>query len=57
METKFKEFCYGVSVVPERYLRFPLILDIDFYYVIDKSSATVFLGYLKVPKVSFNLSR
>jgi hypothetical protein len=36
METKFKEFCYGVSVVSERYLRFSLISAIDFYYVINK---------------------
>jgi hypothetical protein len=31
-----KEFCYGVSGVTERYLRFSLILIIDFYYVINK---------------------
>jgi hypothetical protein len=36
METKFKESCYDVSVVPERYLRFSLISAIDFYYVINK---------------------
>jgi hypothetical protein len=30
------EFCYGVFRVPERYLRFPLISAVDFYYVINK---------------------
>jgi hypothetical protein len=33
---KIKEFYYIVSGVPERYLRFPLILIIDFYYIINK---------------------
>jgi hypothetical protein len=31
-----KEFCYSVSEVSERYLRFFLILAVDFYYVINK---------------------
>jgi hypothetical protein len=32
----FVEFRYGVSGVPERYLRFLLISAVDFYYVINK---------------------
>jgi hypothetical protein len=31
-----KEFCYGVSRVPQRYLSFSLISAVNFYYVINK---------------------
>jgi hypothetical protein len=31
-----QEFCYGISEVPERYIRFLLISVINFYYVINK---------------------
>jgi hypothetical protein len=30
------EFCYGVSKVPQSYIRYHLILIINFYYVINK---------------------
>jgi hypothetical protein len=30
------EFCYGVSGIPEMYLRFLLISTVDFYYIINK---------------------
>jgi dolichyl-phosphate-mannose--protein O-mannosyl transferase len=30
------DFCYGVSEVPDKYLRFPLISTINFYYIINK---------------------
>jgi hypothetical protein len=32
----FEGFCYGISKVTERYLRFSLISAVDFYYVINK---------------------